>query len=688
MISAPLSVSGAQILDANGSPVRLAGVNWGGAQQDGLVPAGLDKLNRNAIAERVAGWGLNHVRFPFALGSFVNNDGTLKTGAAGAAALAANTDLVGQTPWEVYQACVTALTSAGLAVIPNQMLLFPGWPVPQSTQILTRAGWKSWDEVEPGADQTLGRADDGSLQWTPVLQVRSQQGRQVIRIGTERWSAICTPDHRWLVQEMTSNCWAPDGWSPVRAESASQAWCSKRTPGGIRGVRRLVLTGYADGGKSPCTPDEARIIAWILGGGNLTVRSESSYQAYIAQSASKYATEVRALVTRTGFLSSEVTRPTGHGREVCLFRLKNRLVRELWKHLDEGLIPFVLSLTQEARAAWLDAWRKAEGSEECIYQEPGERQEAVALTGFLEGYLPRRVNGSRHHGVALGTRSVSNGPNCTWIYEDAGISDVWCPTTGLGSWVARDAAGNIFLTGNCCSDADNNGLWYNGNWPASTFAACWTLVAKAFASNPLVIGYDLHNEPRQASVGGKTLTPSWGDGDAATDMQAIYSSTAAALRVISGSKLFFCEGLNYAGDLTEAGAHPVTGPDVVYSLHDYSWYHAKGQTLTDYYNQMDANGGYLMLNGTAPLYIGEFGQNLDTAADMSTGWLPQFLSYCNARTLHWCWWELSAQMVLGTQPVTNIVQVHPGDQESYGLMQGQDWLGDQIEMLALLRAIM
>jgi hypothetical protein len=32
--------------------------------------------------------------------------------------------------------------------------------------------------------------------------------------------------------------------------------------------------------------------------------------------------------------------------------------------------------------------------------------------------------------------------------------------------------------------------------------------------------------------------------------------------------------------------------------------------------------------------------------------------------------------------------VHPGDQESYGLMQGQDWLGDQTEMLALLQAIM
>ena len=127
LLHAPLSVRGARIVDAAGNPVRLAGVNWGGAHQDGLVPAGLDKLHRDEIARRIVNWGLNHVRLTFALGAFVNNNGSLKTGHADAARLAANPDLVGLTPWAVYQAVTESLTAAGLAVIPNCHLLYPGW---------------------------------------------------------------------------------------------------------------------------------------------------------------------------------------------------------------------------------------------------------------------------------------------------------------------------------------------------------------------------------------------------------------------------------------------------------------------------------------------------------------------------------------------------------------------------------
>ena len=125
LLHAPLSVRNAQIVDAAGTPIRLAGVNWGGAHQDGLVPAGLDKLHRDEIARRIAGWGLNHVRLTFALGTFVNNNGSLKTGPADPARLAANPDLAGLTPWAVYQAVTESLTAAGLAVIPNCHLLYP-----------------------------------------------------------------------------------------------------------------------------------------------------------------------------------------------------------------------------------------------------------------------------------------------------------------------------------------------------------------------------------------------------------------------------------------------------------------------------------------------------------------------------------------------------------------------------------
>lgn len=369
LLNAPLTTSGALILDSAGKAVRLAGVNWAGASQDGLVPAGLDKLHRDTIAGRIAGWGFNHVRLPFAVGTFMTNSGALRAGPADTARLAANPDLAGLSPWQVYQACVTSLTAHGLAVIPNQHLLHEGW---------------------------------------------------------------------------------------------------------------------------------------------------------------------------------------------------------------------------------------------------------------------------------------------------------------------------------CCSEADCNGLWWNSNWPATTFQACWQLVAEEFASVPLVIGYDLHNEPRKTTAGGVTYTPSWGDGNPQTDLRQMYASTITALRTAEPGKLFFCEGLNYAADLSQAGAHPVgTGPGTCYSLHDYPWFnHPSGQSQADYFAQMDAAGGYLAVQNKAPLWIGEFGTDLGKRANMSGGWTGNILAYLAARDLHWCWWQLSAQSVLATEPCTNAAKAADGDRESYGLMQGQDWLGGQSEMITILTPLM
>ena len=364
----PLSVSGAQITGADGSTPRLCGVNWGGAQQDGLLPYGLDKLPREQIISRITGWGLNHVRFPFSLGAFVTNGGTPKNALADVTHLSANLDLVGMTPFEVYCQLARDMTAAGLYVILNQHLLFQGW---------------------------------------------------------------------------------------------------------------------------------------------------------------------------------------------------------------------------------------------------------------------------------------------------------------------------------CCSDADNNGLWYNSAWPPSTFFSVWSMLASVFRDNPMV-GYDLHNEPRPADIGGRVLTPSWGDGNPATDMREAYQGAADLIHAVHPGALVFCEGLGYGADLSQAEGHPVTGPGVVYSAHDYPWYgHPAGQSLIAYYDQMDASCGYLVRNNVAPVWIGEFGTGTDgPPAALDTGWFQHFLSYADARGLHTCWWELSATAVKGTQPVTNMILVQEGQRESYGLMSGQDWLGSQTDVLALLRPLM
>ena len=52
-----------------------------------------------------------------------------------------------------------------------------------------------------------------------------------------------------------------------------------------------------------------------------------------------------------------------------------------------------------------------------------------------------------------------------------------------------------------------------------------------------------------------------------TDFGLMYSDTASRIRAASAGnpKLFFCEGLSYASDLTKAGTQPITGGDIVYA---------------------------------------------------------------------------------------------------------------------------
>lgn len=256
---------------------------------------------------------------------------------------------------------------------------------------------------------------------------------------------------------------------------------------------------------------------------------------------------------------------------------------------------------------------------------------------------------------------------------------------------------HLLYCGWCCSDADCNGMWYNDNWPSSTFSTTWTLVAQTFAANPLVVGYDIKNEPRNATIGGQLVRPTWGDqaGTATTDFRLMYSKHADYIHAVDQDALIFCEGLGYAGDLTRAGTHPVTPArpgKVVYELHEYSWFHPSSpvQSQSAYFTDMDNRAGYLLTGNTAPVWVGETGtENASLAAVGVPGakrgsqspstlaqgqWFANFLAWARARDVDWCWWVMDAWHVQGTEPTTNKLVYADRDRASYGLF-AQDWRG-------------
>jgi endoglucanase len=245
----------------------------------------------------------------------------------------------------------------------------------------------------------------------------------------------------------------------------------------------------------------------------------------------------------------------------------------------------------------------------------------------------------------------------------------------------------------CCKNTDSNGLWFNDRFPAQKFTAAWQNIAKRYASNPLVAGMDIKNEPRPAEVGGQELKPTWGTGGQ-TDFAAMYTSVGNLIHQISPHPLIICEGLNYAGDLTGVASHPVrlTEPNkVVYSMHDYSWCaHGQSQTQAAYIAQMTTNGGYLLTEGRAPVWVGEFG---DTASALSAPggggtWWANIQAWIKEADVDWCWWAVNPTHGQSSTPGTSQIQNRWGAPEPYGLLT-PGWSGVGFPaVITMLKAIM
>jgi endoglucanase len=244
---------------------------------------------------------------------------------------------------------------------------------------------------------------------------------------------------------------------------------------------------------------------------------------------------------------------------------------------------------------------------------------------------------------------------------------------------------HILDPGWCCSADDGNGLWYNNRWPAAKFFAAWQDIATRYQPNPLVAAMDIMNEPRQTRVGWRVLTPTWGSRPK-TDLAAMYTTVGNLIHQVSPHVLIICEGLNYAADLTGVARHPVQldrPGRVVYSLHDYPWFHPGGQPRQAYLGQMHRSGGYLLSEQIAPLWMGEFGNdtrslaNFGLAPSPPTGsalWWGNFQAWLTDNDVDWCWWALNPTQPKGTIPVANRHRSNWGDPEPWGLL-APDWRG-------------
>jgi len=179
-----------------------------------------------------------------------------------------------------------------------------------------------------------------------------------------------------------------------------------------------------------------------------------------------------------------------------------------------------------------------------------------------------------------------------------------------------------------------DGAGVTGTVDAATFKRNWVELAASFKGNSTVIGFDLHNEPTGQSA-------TWGGGGP-TDIHRMYTEIGNAVEAAAPGALIIVEGLitddgsgRYPQMLKAVRDHPVTlvTPNhVVYSVHTYPAEMVNqpaeltGQAAVE---DMTDRWGFLVKQDIAPVWIGEYGMNGNTASQQL--WARTLADYMNGK---------------------------------------------------------
>ena len=184
----------------------------------------------------------------------------------------------------------------------------------------------------------------------------------------------------------------------------------------------------------------------------------------------------------------------------------------------------------------------------------------------------------------------------------------WCRMYDLGVILDMHAAPGGQNEHNF-SDSDGVArLWTEPGtyWPQTV--AIWKEIARHYADERLIIGYDLLNEP---------VTP---DGVAGSDLRLLYEQLVAAVREVDPHHILFIEGNFVATHFPDL--IPPFDDNMVYTFHKY-W---NGTGLNSIQYLLDIRS-----QTNTPLWLGETGEN-------SNVWFSAVVKLMKEHGIGWNWW--------------------------------------------------
>eukprot|EP00929_Paragymnodinium_shiwhaense_P036845 TRINITY_DN19706_c0_g1_i1.p1 TRINITY_DN19706_c0_g1~~TRINITY_DN19706_c0_g1_i1.p1 ORF type:complete len:735 (-),score=108.29 TRINITY_DN19706_c0_g1_i1:393-2471(-) len=129
---------------------------------------------------------------------------------------------------------------------------------------------------------------------------------------------------------------------------------------------------------------------------------------------------------------------------------------------------------------------------------------------------------------------------------------------------------HISTAGWCCNPTQDDGYWYTPDYNETLWIESLTGLARRYRPNPLVVAYDLRNEPHDNPQGDVT----WGDGSLKTDWAAAAQRAGNQVLAVNPDALIVVSALCFCIDLRGEMHHQVElmYPNrIVYEVHNYSF---------------------------------------------------------------------------------------------------------------------
>ena len=196
----------------------------------------------------------------------------------------------------------------------------------------------------------------------------------------------------------------------------------------------------------------------------------------------------------------------------------------------------------------------------------------------------------------------------------------------------------------CCSESDDNGLWYNAEYPETKWLADWQTIVRRYSKQPWVVGTDLRNELRSGAT--------WGGSDPKLDWHAAAQRGGAAVLSANPNLLVMVESPQYSTNFAGFDKLPVTLPvahRLVYSPHAY---YIEGQDFSsvDALKQAyEARTMFLLHTEPAtPIWIGEFGSCQKLNCGANADWIKLFIRLLQQNPdIGWSYWSLNGTQSSG-----------------------------------------